>query len=83
LIWVWTLYLAFQELFEVMILSWWWWIDFLKWLTLFHVVRLFMLPILLHCSWKKLCIYMAFHSPFYLTGMLNLSIIFGRLFGLS
>jgi hypothetical protein len=61
----------------------WLWIDSLKWLTSYHVIKLMMLLILLICSLKKLFACMACQTQFFLIVTLNFLAIFGELCGLN
>jgi hypothetical protein len=53
-IFLWILCWVYLGLKEDMVVFLWLWIDSLKWLTSYHVIKLMMLLILLICSFKKL-----------------------------
>src|SRR5207237_9723698 len=55
----------------------WLLIVFLKWHILYHVTRAIMLHTLLIFFLRRLFVYMAFHTPFFLSVMLSASVIFG------
>jgi hypothetical protein len=57
----------------------WLWIDFLKWLTSYHVIKLMMLLILLICSFGKLFACMVCQTQLFLIVTLNFLAIFGEL----
>jgi hypothetical protein len=57
----------------------WLWIDSLKWLTSYHVIKLMMLLILLICSLEKLFIRMACQTQLFLIVTLNFLAIFREL----
>jgi hypothetical protein len=53
-IFLWILCWVYLGLKEDMVVFLWLWIDSLKWLTSYHVIKLMMLLILLICSFEKL-----------------------------
>jgi hypothetical protein len=61
----------------------WLWIDSLKWLTSYHVIKLMMLLILLICSFGKLFACMVCQTQLFLIVTLNFLAIFGELCGLN
>jgi hypothetical protein len=57
------------------------WIDFPRWHTLFHVIKLMMLHMLLIYSFEKLFVCMVRQTPLFLIVMLNFLATFGELYG--
>jgi hypothetical protein len=78
-----VLYWIYLGLKEHMIAFLWLWIDSLKWLTSYHVIKLMILLILLICSFGKLFVCMVCQTQLFLIMTLNFLAIFGELCGLN